>query len=186
MKDIVLFWIPGAWKWTQADLFLDKKWEHYSHISPGNVFRSLVSKPNAIWRYVTQQMEKGQLVDDQVTISLFQAYFFTVLDQEKLMLLDWYPRSLTQLESFLQLVDLHNRDVVWVYFDLSDEEAINRMLSRAREWEDRAMIQTRLDEYYTKTQPVTDAFAAQLPLIKIDASWSIEDIHTTVLSHLDS
>ncbi len=102
------------------------------------------------------------------------------------MLLDWYPRSLTQLESFLQLVDLHNRDVVWVYFDLSDEEAINRMLSRAREWEDRAMIQTRLDEYYTKTQPVTDAFAAQLPLIKIDASWSIEDIHTTVLSHLDS
>jgi adenylate kinase family enzyme len=68
-----------------------------------------------------------------VTISIFNAYFFTVLDEKRAMLLDGYPRSIPQLESFLTLCEKHDRDIVGIYFALSDEEAIARMVNRGRE-----------------------------------------------------
>jgi adenylate kinase len=98
MKDIILFGAPGCGKGTQAELLIEKLAGIVSHISTGDVFRALVSQPNAIGKYVKDRMESGKLIDDQVTMSLFNAYFFTVLDEQKYMLLDGYPRSIPQMQ----------------------------------------------------------------------------------------
>jgi len=57
-------------------------------------------------------MESGKLIDDQVTMSLFNAYFFTVLDENKYMLLDGYPRSIMQMNGLEKLAKEHKRSVV--------------------------------------------------------------------------
>lgn len=178
MKDIVLFGIPGAGKWTQAELILEKYWEHFAHLSPGDVFRALVSKPNAIGDYATRQMSAWLLVDDNVTIGLFDAYFHAMLDDGKSMLLDWYPRSEAQLDAFLKTTKEYDRELVWIFFDLDEDEAIARMMSRAREWEDEAMMKIRLQEYYEKTYPVVQKFESSdmTTFVTIDASQSIEEI----------
>ena len=112
MKDIVLFGMPGAGKGTQAELLLEKMDGKYVHLSTGDIFRALLSKPNAIGNYVDSRLNAGMLIDDQVTISLFNAYFFGVMDEGKAMLLDGYPRTNVQLEALIQLSKDHDRELL--------------------------------------------------------------------------
>lgn len=184
MKDIILFWVPGCGKGTQAELLLEKLWDNISHLSTWDVFRAIVSQPNAIGKYVKNRMESGMLIDDQVTMSLFNAYFFTVLDEQKYMLLDWYPRSIVQMDGLEKIAKENNRSVVGIYFEVDEEETIKRILGRGREGETEDVIRTRLKEYYTHTQPIVDAFSQRWELVKIDANRTIEEIHADVMKVL--
>jgi len=181
MKDIILFWAPGCGKGTQAELLIEKLSWSISHISTWDVFRALVSHPNAIWKYVKNRMESGKLIDDQVTMSLFNAYFFTVLDEQKYMLLDGYPRSIVQMQWLEKIAKEHNRSIIGIYFDVDEDETVKRILSRGREWENEEVIRTRMIEYYTYTHPIVDAFVQRWELVKIDANRSIEAIHADVM-----
>lgn len=180
MKDIVLFWTPGCGKWTQAKLIVNDFSDKLSHLSTWDVFRALWSSENAIWTYIKSRLETWRLMDDNVTVSLFNVYWFTVLDDKKNMLLDGYPRTMKQFEDLLILSIKHSRDVVWILFDLPEEVTINRMLARGRAWETEEVIRTRLNEYYTQTQPILDAFNKHLKLIKIDWNRSVEEIYEDV------
>lgn len=185
MKDLLIFWIPGAGKWTQASLLTKKFGWIYAHLSTWDIFRALTWKPNAIWDYVVDRMNSWKLIDDQVTIALFNAYFYAVLDDEKHMLLDGYPRTVIQLESFLALAKKHNRELLWIYYTLSDEEALKRLIGRWREWETADMLQIRLQEYYIKTKPIIDLFAKHELLVSIDAQWTIGEIHEQTIKIIE-
>lgn len=65
-------------------------------------------------------------------MSLFDVYMYSVIADDKYMLLDGYPRSIPQLNAFLAQIHDHNREVIGIYFDISEEEAICRMLERGR------------------------------------------------------
>jgi adenylate kinase family enzyme len=45
-------------------------------------------------------------------MSLFNAYFFTVLDEQKYMLLDGYPRSIVQMQGLEKIAKENNRSVI--------------------------------------------------------------------------
>jgi len=181
MKDIILFGVPWCGKGTQAELLLEKLGDALSHLSTGDVFRALTSQPNAIGKYVKNRMESGMLIDDQVTIWLFHSYFYTVLDDKKYMLLDGYPRSIEQMNDLQEIAQKNNRKVVWIYFQVFEEETIKRILWRGRPGETEDVIRIRLQEYYTHTQPILDAFSQRWELIKVDANGSVEDIHIDVM-----
>lgn len=181
MKDIIFFWAPGAGKGTQVELLLAKLWDQVSWLSTGDVFRAIVSKPNAIGKYVEWRMNSGKLINDQVTMSLFNAYFFTVIDDKKYMVLDGYPRTLVQLDSLMALCKENKREVLGIFFDLPEEESIKRIVWRGREGEDQSVIQKRMQEYNTLTKPIVDAFAKHGTLITVDARPSIEEIHGKVM-----
>jgi adenylate kinase len=181
MKDIILFGAPGCGKGTQAELLIEKLEGMISHLSTGDVFRAIVSGPNAIGRYVKDRMESGKLIDDQVTMSLFNAYFFTVLDEQKYMLLDGYPRSVPQMQGLETIAKDNNRSVIGIYFEVDEEETVKRILSRGREGETEEVIRTRMSEYYKHTHPIVEEFAQRWELVKIDANRSIEEIHADVM-----
>lgn len=118
-------------------------------------------------------------------MSLFDVYFYSVIADKKYMLLDGYPRSIPQLNAYLTKSHDYEREIVGIYFDISEEEAIRRMLERGRTGETEEVIRTRLEKYYKFTQPIKDAFAAQQRLIVIDASGDIESIHQEVVRTLE-
>ena len=180
MFDIVFFGKPGSWKWTQAELLRDALGSQISHLSTGDIFRALTAKPNPIGDYVTDRMNAGFLIDDSVTISLFNAYFYTVVDSNKAMLLDGYPRTMQQMDAFLNLCTEQGRKVIGINFELDDETTVERMMARAREWEDETVMKVRLEQYYHHTHPLVERFAQAFPLYNIDASPSIEEIHAEV------
>ncbi len=184
MKDVVLFGMPGAGKGTQASMLASAYGNIYKHFSSGDVFRALFSQPNPIGDYVKSRMHAGFLIDDRVTISIFNAYFRSVVDEGARMLLDGYPRTLTQMDALFSILENNTREVVGVYFDLPEEEAIQRMLDRGREGETRETIAVRMKEYYQKTQPIMDAFSLKARLITIDARPDVDTIYQNFASSL--
>lgn len=184
MTDIVLFGIQGSGKGTQSELLQEYLKGELSYFSSGDIFRALKSSPNAIGHYLGNRLELGQLVPDEVTISMFHLYFSTVLEDKKAMLLDGYPRSLPQLVDLMQSAINNKRKVVGIYFELSREEAKERMLSRGRSDDTPEAIDKRLDLFFENTLPNIELFEKFFPLIRIDASPNIEEVHTNVIKAL--
>jgi adenylate kinase len=179
--DILLFGIQWAWKWTQAKLLLDSVPNQFSYFSSWDIFRALCSSPNAIWDYLKARMETWELINNSVTNSLFETYFYTVLHENKSMLLDWFPRSIEQMDTMLGITNKHDRKLLWIQYTLPEDIAIQRMIERWRSDDTQQAIQHRIDQFYEKTQPVIDHFADHATLIKIDANESIDAIHQKTL-----
>ena len=180
MKDIVLFGIQGSGKGTQSTLLQEQFGETLSYFSSGDIFRALKSHPNAIGDFLSNKLELWQLITDDVTISMFHFYFSTILSENKSMLLDGYPRTLAQLVDLVQVSLQEKREVVGIYFELSREEAKKRMLGRGRADDTPEAVDKRLDLFFEKTLPNIELFEKFFPVIRIDASPSIEAIHEQV------
>ncbi len=176
MKDIVLFWIQCSGKGTQAKLITKNNPDMYSYFSSGDHFRALQTTENAIGDYLKARMEKGDLIDDNVTNSLFLTYFHTVLDDQKHMLLDGYPRTVNQLDDIFKITDSHKREMLWIHFTLPDEIVFERMKSRWRSDDTPEAMQHRIAQFYEKTVPVIDYFWQHAEMITVDATRSIDQI----------
>jgi len=183
MKDLVLFGMPGVGKGTQADLIAQDQ-DQYVHLSTWDIFRAITSRPNAIGDYVNSRINAWFLIDDQVTISIFNAYFFAVKDKKKYMLLDGYPRTMIQLDALLSLSHQQGRELIGINFELIEQVAITRMLGRWREGENKEVIKKRFDEYYSKTNPLLKAFKKHADIITIDSSPDIQTIHQQVMRYV--
>jgi len=175
-KDLILFGMQGCGKGTQAWKLLELFDNEYSYFSTWDVFRALISKSNAIGDYAKFKMNAGLLISDEVTISIFYTYFLTVLDSKQSMLLDGYPRTKKQIDDLFALVEKEGREIIWVFFDLSEEEAIKRMKARGRDDDTDEAIRLRLQQYYDKTVPVIDYFDSKGTLIRINADNGIDEI----------
>jgi adenylate kinase len=184
MKDIVLFGIQGSGKWTQSQLLQEQFSHMLSYFSSGDIFRAIKSSPNAIGDYLGNRLETGQLISDEVTISMFHFYFSTILSDWKSMLLDGYPRSLIQLVDLIQNSLQNKREVIGIYFELSREEAKKRMLWRWRPDDTLQAVDKRLDLFFEKTLPNIELFGKFFPLIHIDASPSIQEVNNKVKEYL--
>ncbi len=176
MKDVLLFWIQWAGKWTQAHALIEAFPWLYSYFSSWDMFRALTWAPNAIGDYVKDIIERGDLISDEVTLALFDAYIQTVIDVEKKMLLDWFPRTIPQMEKMMKLFKEYNREVIGIQFVIPDEVVIERMKERWRKDDTDEGIARRLESYYEQTQPTIDWFEENGTLIKIDANRSVEEI----------
>jgi len=115
---------------------------------------------------------------------MFHFYFSTILSDWKSMLLDWYPRSLAQLVDLVQVSLQNERQIIGIYFELSREEAKQRMLWRWRPDDTLQAVDKRLDLFFEKTLPNIELFGKFFPLIRIDASPSIEEVNKKVQEYL--
>ncbi len=201
MKDIVLFWVQWAGKWTQASYILEEYKNKLSYFEAWNILRALKSKPNCLWDYVKDTIDNWNLVSDEFISSMFSAFLSVLNEENKFALVDGFPRKKLQMDYFLENMNNHNRDFVCIFLDLDKDEAINRLSSRRVCadcwqvhsaliddlsyckvcWSDNIMqreddfpevIEKRLSLYYQETQPVIDYFDSIWKLIKIDASSS--------------
>lgn len=102
----------------------------YSYFATGALFRALIANENAIGNYLRERVENGDLIHDDVTIALFNAYMQTVIDDKKQMLLDGYPRTIEQMKSTIALMNKNKRTLLGIQLVLPDEVAIERMEER--------------------------------------------------------
>ena len=129
--DILLFGIQGSGKGTQADLLL-KELKNYQYFEPGEIFRAIKSNDNVIGKHIKERMTKGEMLDDQITYGLFDIYGHLIKPGEH-MLVDGFLRTIHQMYYFLHQVHIHgDRDFLAIYYDLSTERAIERLLERAK------------------------------------------------------
>lgn len=186
MKDIVLFGIQWSGKGTQSRYLQQQFGDQLSYFSSGDVFRALKSHPNAIGDYLGNRLESGKLIEDEITIAMFHFYLSTVVSDKKAMLLDGYPRSLPQLIDLLQTARENKRELIGLYFELDKEDAKKRMLWRGRPDDTPEVIETRLEQFFEHTVPNIELFSKFFPLIRIDASPSMEQVYEQVKKALQT
>ena len=90
---IVLLGPPGVGKGTQAKILADAK--KLAHISSGDLFRENIKNQTELGNHAKSYIDKGQLVPDNVTISMIRDRLDRP-DCERGAILDGFPRTPVQ------------------------------------------------------------------------------------------
>lgn len=176
---IILIGIQGSGKSTQGNLL--SKELGLPYLSSGHIFRNLAKENSPIGRHIKEVMNAGYLISDDQTIEIVQDYLKRP-EYEKGFILDGFPRTVAQAESFDSEVELV------IYLKVSDEEALKRISGRkdaTRADETLAAINKRIESFHKFTRPVLDYYHKKGLLLEVDGEQSIEKIHTDIMDHLN-
>ena len=159
------------------------------HVSTGDMFRAAVTVGTELGRRVEPILASGDLVPDDLTVALIRERL-SEQDARDGFVLDGFPRNLAQAEALDGMLAEIGRGLDAVlFFDLSDELAVERIRGRALD-EDRdddtpEAIGRRLAIYHQQTEPVVERYRATGKLVPLHAARSIEDVSTEIEAALD-
>lgn len=120
---IVLLGPPGSGKGTQANLICQKY--NIPHISTGDIFRKNISEKTELGVLANTYISQGQLVPDDVTISIVEDRLKQD-DCKNGFILDGFPRNLYQAQALDKITNIDKA----IMIDLADEIIISRLLKR--------------------------------------------------------
>lgn len=168
----------GSGKGTQAARLSDG--HGIPHVSTGEMFRAAIAAGSELGRRVEPILAAGELVPDGLTVELIRERLVEP-DAERGFVLDGFPRNLAQAESLDAMLAEIGRELDAVlFFDLSDEVAVERLLRRAREEgrEDDTpeAIARRLEIYHAQTEPVVERYRATGKLVPLHAGRTIGEV----------
>lgn len=176
---LILLGIQGAGKSTQGNLLRDKLGLPY--LSTGHIFRELAKERTPLGRKIKETMNAGYLIPDHQTLEIVSEYLSRP-EYEKGYILDGFPRTIKQAETFKNGIDKV------IYLNVSDKEALWRLSFRdnddAREDESLAAIRKRIMLYHEHTDPVLDFYRKKGKLVEIDGEKEIKAIFSEILQKL--
>lgn len=123
---VVLTGAPGAGKGTQADMLSEKL--GLRKLSTGDALRKHVKEGTDIGKIAGAIMERGELVPDDVLFSILAAEL-KMVPPEKIVLLDGYPRNISQAETLETLKDRHPVKAA-IHLDVDQATLVERLSGR--------------------------------------------------------
>jgi adenylate kinase len=165
---------PGSGKGTQAKMLAEKI--NLAHLSLGDILREEVRSGTDLGRRAKEFMDAGRLVPDELTIELTRKRI-----APSGFIIDGFPRTTLQAEAFdKMLVDLGLKLDAAVYFQITEDQATERLLRRAglegRADDNEEAIRTRFEVYERQTRPLIEHYSRMGKLAQIDAARSIEEV----------
>lgn len=125
---IVLLGPPGVGKGTQAKLIAETT--GLPHVSSGDLFRENIKNETELGKLAQSFMNKGELVPDDVTISMIRDRLSRA-DCKGGALLDGFPRTTVQADSLASLLAEFDGKVNYVpYITASETTLIERLSGR--------------------------------------------------------
>lgn len=180
---IIFLGPPGAGKGTQAARLAE--WLGVPKISTGDMLREHIAKGTAIGQQAGPLMDKGQLVPDELLISMIRERI-SHPDCARGFILDGFPRTVVQAESLDQLVPGGAASFDIFDMEVPREELLRRLGSRNRDGADSgAAVLRRLQEYEDRTLPLIDFYKANARFHRIDGLRDIEIVQKDLRSHLE-
>lgn len=167
----------GSGKSTQADI-LSKKLG-IAFINAGNLVREMSKEDSERGRSLKNDLEAGRLVDDNIIGDLVR----TQISQPECkdgFVTDGYPRTINQIKIFDPEFDRV------FYLEISDEEALRRLLKRGRADDTLAVINERLKWYHEQTKPLLEFYQSKGILEKINGEMSIEEVAQEIEERLQN
>ena len=111
--NIILFGPPGAGKGTQSKYLVEKL--NNIQVSTGDILRKEVKKNSDIGQKITNNMDEGKFVSDEIVNSLIEKLMFDPKKKNKLIF-DGYPRSLSQAKYLDLLLNKSNQKIHHIFF----------------------------------------------------------------------
>ncbi|MCL4270066.1 MAG: adenylate kinase [Anaerolineales bacterium] len=125
---IVLLGPPGVGKGTQAKILSEKT--KLAHVSSGDLFRENLKKQTELGKLAKSFMDKGELVPDDVTISMIRDRI-TRPDCEAGAILDGFPRTPAQADALEKMLTEFKSEVSKVpYITAAEEILVERTSGR--------------------------------------------------------
>ncbi len=188
----MFFGIVGSGKGTQIKLLEKYIKEKNSHSKivlayPGAEFRKLIASGNYTGQLVKETLELGWLQPNFLTIGLFTNLLISSLEPEVNLIVDGFPRTVTQSEVFEAAMEFYKRDEIKiVYIQVEKEEAVKRMKLRARSDDTDEGIAKRFDEYINNVVPAMYYFKDKgaYTIYTINGEQSVLDVHTELIKTL--
>ena len=188
MLNLVLFGPPGAGKGTQAEK-LERKY-NLVHLSTGDIFRANVKGQTALGQLAKSYMDKGDLVPDEVTISMLEAEVNKNNEAEG-FIFDGFPRTTAQAEALEQFLKQKGTSVsIMLALDVDNDELIKRLLLRGKDSGraddiDENIIKNRINVYNEQTAVVADFYDQQGKFQKIDGIGAVDEIFNRLCTSID-
>jgi len=159
------------------------------HVSTGDMFRAAVAAGTELGQRVEPILACGDLVPDDLTVALIRERL-SERDARDGFVLDGFPRNLAQAEALdAMLVEIGRRLDAVLFFDLSDELAVERIRGRAldegRDDDSPDAIARRLAIYHEQTEAVVERYRATGKLVPLHAARSIEEVSMEIEAALD-
>ncbi|MEZ4799202.1 MAG: adenylate kinase [Flavobacteriales bacterium] len=189
MLNIVLFGPPGAGKGTQSEKLIEKY--QLVHLSTGDIFRSNIKGETELGKLAKSYMDKGELVPDQVTISMLESEV-NKYEAPKGFIFDGFPRTSAQAEALDELLSSKATEITCMLaLEVEEEELRARLLNRAKtsgrpDDADPAIIQNRIDVYNRETAPVAEYYKAQSKYKGIHGIGSIDEISDRLFQAIET
>jgi adenylate kinase len=170
---IVLIGVQGSGKSTQGNLLSQELSVPY--LSTGHIFREIAKEHDNLGRYVKETMNAGYLIPDDKTLEVVQDYLSRP-EYQKGYILDGFPRTRTQAESF------KNGITAVIYIKVSDDEALHRLSFRNDGRDDSAppALRKRIELFHKFTIPVLEYYRGKGILHEVEGERSIEEIHDNI------
>ncbi len=176
--NIILFGPPGAGKGTQAK-YLVKKLNAFQ-ISTGEILRDEIKKNTEIGKKITNDMNDGKFISDDIVNKLIKDIVFDVKNKNKLIF-DGYPRSISQAKNLDNLLNQSNQNIGIIFFLNVNKETILKRIKKRKFLENRSdddanIFIKRYDTYMETTKPVLDFYSKNQNFKELDGSLEIDEI----------
>lgn len=175
---VILTGRPGSGKGTQGKQLAEA--HGWVHFSTGEKFKALRDGTDVLSVRVREAFDAGKLLPDWFATYLFEDAILN-LSAEQGILLDGYPRSVTQAEIFHESATWLGRPYKVIDLMVDPEEVTKRMLLRAQsehrpDSASHEQIRARLAVYDQHTAPVLDFFREKGMLTEIDGTGTPEEV----------
>lgn len=158
-------------------------------IQTGRRFRALAARSETFAeKKVAATLDSGMLQPDFLTHILWGEAMLDQLDPKSHLLVDGFPRTVTQahvLEDALAFFERNNVHII--NLDTPEEVVRARMSSRARADDTTESIEERLRWYREDTLPVLDFYRVRpdTRVHDIDGTVTVEEVHEAILKALE-
>ncbi|XP_059299410.1 adenylate kinase, chloroplastic-like isoform X1 [Lycium ferocissimum] len=122
---IMISGAPASGKGTQCEL-ITKKYD-LVHIAAGDLLRAEIAADTENGRRAKEYMDKGQLVPDEIVVTMVKDRLMHPDSQEKGWLLDGYPRSLSQA---VALKEFGVQPDLFILLEVPEEILVDRVVGR--------------------------------------------------------
>jgi len=205
--NLIILGPQGSGKTTQAELLAKKS--GFALFGAGDVLREIAREDSELGRTVHQTVNvEGRLVPPELISDVIKEKVATV-PKDRGLILDGYPRSLSQYELFKNFWPQTGRgDYQVVFIEVPDEEAVKRLTRRVecancgdvytegtmekcakcggglvkRPDDTPQAIQTRLQSFYSETIPMIQAMEADGKVVHIDGTPPIDEVHREIVA----
>lgn len=170
---------PGSGKETQAKLLAERVGS--TILSTGEKFRELRERRDSLGEHIRKEYDEGRLMPDWFADYLFQEAILHLAPSGGIIF-EGSGRTVEQVEMIDEVLTWLGRDYLFIDLEISDDEAVTRMLSRGRaDSNSEEKIRTRLGLYTENAAPVLEFMKSKNRLLVINGAQSIEDVHADIV-----
>lgn len=208
-KYLILIMGPqGSGKGTQGKLLAKKFGFVYAEMGP--TLKEYGEENLSDGKIIQKMQTEGKLVPDKIVLRAIKYKFGGGMS----IILDGVPRNKIQAKEIIALARDYGLTAIGIYIDLSDEEALARLLSRLicpvdgyeppypdslkkkncdlcqaklvrRQDDNKTAIKERLKEYHQKTEPMIQFLSTnEVKIIKVDGRPNVQEVQNSITKEL--